>query len=72
MSVAVIVGALFSFSWVVVLLILLASLPSVILAFKASQISWSAFDMSSPLMRHAYYYRTIMTERSEAIKEVKT
>ncbi|MBU2638149.1 MAG: ABC transporter ATP-binding protein/permease [Nanoarchaeota archaeon] len=70
-SVVVILSALFAFNWLVVALILLASLPSIVLAFRASEILWSAFDTSSPIFRHAYYYKSLMTERPEAVKEIK-
>src|SRR3989344_1334926 len=70
-SVAVIIIALFSFNWVVVLIILSASIPSIIFAFKASKIVWSAFDSASPISREAHYYRGLLIESPQAIKEVK-
>lgn len=70
-SVLVIIGALFTFNWLVVALIVIASLPSIIFAFKASEINWSAFDISLPIGRHANYYKNLMTERPEVVKELK-
>lgn len=70
-SVLVIFGALFTFNWMTVALIVLASLPSIIFAFKASEINWSAFDISLPIGRHANYYKYLMTEKPEVIKELK-
>lgn len=70
-SVIVILSALFTFNWLVVALIIAASLPSIVLAFRASEILWSAFEASSPIFRHAHYYKSLMTERPEAVKEIK-
>ena len=70
-SVLVIVGALFTFNWLVVVLILIAAFPSVIFVFKVSAINWNAFDISLPTGRHANYYKTLMTERPEVVKELK-
>lgn len=70
-SALVIVGALFTFNWIVVLLVVLAALPSILLAFKSNQVAWGIFDAYSPVSRHAQYYRGLMTERPEAIKEIK-
>lgn len=70
-SSAVIIGALFSFKPIVVLLIILGALPSIVFAFKTTDVVWSAFDFYSPIRKEAYYYRKIMTERQEAIKEIK-
>ncbi|MDI3544076.1 MAG: ATP-binding cassette, subfamily bacterial [Candidatus Woesearchaeota archaeon] len=70
-SVLVIIGALFTFNWLIVALILIGSLPSIIFAFKASEINWTAFDSSLPIGRHANYYKSLMTERPEVVKELK-
>ncbi|MEK6892993.1 MAG: ABC transporter ATP-binding protein [Nanoarchaeota archaeon] len=70
-SVLIIISALFTFNWLVVALIIIASLPSIIFAFKASDINWSAFDISLPIGRYANYYKNLMTERPEVIKELK-
>lgn len=70
-SVLVIVGALLTFNWLIVVLILIASLPSMIFAFKASELNWNAFDISLPVGRHANYYKNLMTERPEVVKELK-
>ncbi|MBI3334823.1 ABC transporter ATP-binding protein [Candidatus Pacearchaeota archaeon] len=70
-SVLVIIGALFTFNWLVVALVILAALPSILLAFKSSQIEWGIFDAYSPVSRHAHYYRGLMTDRPDAIKEIK-
>ncbi|MBI5804021.1 ABC transporter ATP-binding protein [Candidatus Pacearchaeota archaeon] len=70
-SVLVVIGALFTFNWVVVLLIVGAAIPSIILAFRASKIVWSAFDSYSPISREANYYKNLMMDRPEAVKEIK-
>ncbi len=70
-SVLVVIGALFTFNWVVVLLIAGASIPSIIFAFGASKIVWSAFDLYSPISREANYYKKLMTDNPEAVKEIK-
>ncbi len=70
-SVLVIVGALFSFDWRVVALIIFAAAPSIIFAFRASEVEWSAFDGSLHIGRQAMYYKSLMTEKPEAIKELK-
>lgn len=70
-SVVVIVGALFTFNWMIVMLVLLAALPSIILVSRASKIAWSAFDSYSPISRQANYYRSLMMESPEAVKEIR-
>ncbi len=70
-SVLVVIGALFTFNWVVVLLIASASIPSIIFTFKASKIVWGAFDLYSPISREANYYRNLMTDSPEAVKEIR-
>lgn len=70
-GVLVIIGALLTFNWLVVVLIVIASLPSIIFAFKVSEVNWTAFSSSLPIGRHANYYKSLMTERPEVIKELK-
>lgn len=70
-SVLVVIGALFTFNWIVVLLIAGAAIPSVIFAFRASKIVWSAFDLYSPISREANYYRNLMMDSPEAVKEIR-
>lgn len=70
-SVAVIIGALFTFNALIVLLIILAALPSILIIFKNTRIQWSIFDSFSPLSRQANYYRYMMMENPQAIKEIK-
>ena len=70
-SVVVIVAALFTFSWKVVLLVVLAAVPSILLTFRAVNLVWSAFDVSSPIFRQANYYRSLMTDNPQAVKEIR-
>ena len=70
-SVLVIVGALFTFNWLIVLLIAGATIPSIIFAFRASKMVWGAFDSASPISREANYYRQLMIDRPEAVKEIR-
>lgn len=71
-SVLVIIVALVAFDWKLVILILLGAIPSVFVALKWSEMLWSAFAESSPIFRHASYYRSLLTEQPEAIKEIKS
>lgn len=71
-SVLVIVGALFAFDWRLVGLVMVGAIPSILLVLKTADVQWSAFVESSPISRHAYYYRSLLTEQPEAIKEVKS
>ncbi len=69
----VIIGALLAFDWRVVFLILLGAIPSIIIACKwSSEFLYSAFEQASPLYRHTWYYRSLLTEQPEAIKEIRT
>lgn len=69
----VIIGALLAFDWRVVALILLGAIPSIIIALKwSSEFLYSAFEQASPIYRHATYYRSLLTEQPEAIKEIRT
>ncbi|MEK6899272.1 MAG: ABC transporter ATP-binding protein [Nanoarchaeota archaeon] len=70
-SIIVIIGTLISFSPLVVLLVILGTMPSIILAFKTTDVVWNAFDVYSPIRKEAGYYRRIMTERQDAIKEIR-
>ncbi len=70
-SVLVVVGALSTFDWKVVTLIACATIPSMFFAFRASKIVWSAFDLSSPIYREAGYYKNLMTNSPESVKEIK-
>src|SRR3989344_1083677 len=71
-SVFVIFGALVFFDWRIVVIIALGSIPSIILALNTSELIWSAFMETSPISRHAYYYRSLLTEQPEAIKEIRS
>ncbi|HLD00859.1 MAG TPA: ABC transporter ATP-binding protein [Candidatus Nanoarchaeia archaeon] len=71
-SVVVIVGALFAFDWRLVGLVILGAVPSVLLVLRTAEVQWSAFAQSSPIFRHADYYRSLLTENPQAIKEVKS
>ncbi|MEK6896096.1 MAG: ABC transporter ATP-binding protein [Nanoarchaeota archaeon] len=70
-SSVVIIGALFSFKPIVVLLVIAGAMPSLIFAFKKTNIVWSAFDFYSPIRKEAHYYKRMMTDSPEAIKEIK-
>lgn len=71
-SVLVIVGALFTFDWRLVVLVVLGAIPSIFLVLKNTDIEWSAFSESSPIFRHAHYYRSLLTDQPQAIKEIKS
>lgn len=71
-SIIVIISALFPFDWRLVVLVILGSIPSVLLVLKTASLEWSAFSESSPIFRQAIYYRSLLTEQPEAIKEIKT
>ena len=71
-SVLVIVGALFIFDWRLVGLVILGAIPSILLVLRTAEVQWSAFAESSPIFRHAHYYRSLLTEQPEAIKEIKS
>lgn len=70
-SVLVIIGALFTFNILIVIFIILAALPSILLIFKNTRIQWGIFDSYSPLARKANYYRNMMMENPQAVKEIK-
>ncbi|HSU72245.1 MAG TPA: ABC transporter ATP-binding protein [Candidatus Binatia bacterium] len=71
-SVGVILVALFAADWRLVPIILGAALPGIFVAMRWSNVVWSAFSEASPISRHAYYYRTLLTEDASAIKEIKS
>ena len=71
-SIIVIIGALFLFDWRIVFIVLAGAIPSIVLVVKTAEVQWSAFTTSSPIFRHAQYYRSLLTESPEAIKEVKS
>ncbi|HLC53334.1 MAG TPA: ABC transporter ATP-binding protein [Candidatus Nanoarchaeia archaeon] len=66
-----IIGALFTLHWIIVVLVIAASLPSLFLVIKKSTVTWGIFDSYSPISRQANYYKSLLTERPEAIKEIK-
>jgi len=70
-SVVVILTALSAYSWIIVLVVLLGAIPGVFLAVRASENIWSAFMESSPISRQAHYYRAMMTEQVQALKEIR-
>ncbi len=70
-SLSVVVSVLFRFDWRIVALIALGALPSILLSMKSTRISWSIFEYSSPISRQADYFRQLMMEKPEAVKEIK-
>lgn len=70
-SILVIISALTTLNFLVVALIAFAAIPSVLLTFRRAKVTWGVFDASSPIFREAVYYKTLMTERPDAIKEIK-
>ena len=70
-STIAIVVALLVFDARIVLLIIAASVPGIIFVFKISKVYWSAFSSSSPVYRHARYYRNLMIDTPQATKELK-
>ncbi|MBI2632116.1 ABC transporter ATP-binding protein [Candidatus Pacearchaeota archaeon] len=70
-GVIVIIGALMTLNWIIVLLIIAAALPSIILIFKKTKLVWGIFDSYSPVSRQSKYYMSLMTERPDAIKELR-
>ncbi len=71
-SVFVIISALIFFDWRIILIVTLSAIPSIILALNTSELIWSAFTESSPISRHAYYYKSLLTEQPDAIKEIRS
>jgi len=71
-SILVIVVALFAFDWRLVGLVILGAIPSILLVLRTAEVQWSAFVESSPIFRHAHYYRSLLMERPEAMKEIKS
>lgn len=70
-SVIVIMVALFAYDWRLVAIVVFGAIPSILLVLKTAEVQWSAFSESSPLFRQTYYYRSLLTEQPEAIKEIK-
>jgi len=70
-SVVVIVSAILTFNPWIVLLIIIGTTPSLIVGLKTAEVVWSAFTGGSPIFRHAHYYRSLLTEQPEALKEIK-
>lgn len=52
-------------------LIFLGAIPGMYLSLKRTEITWSAFSSFSPISRHAEYYKNLLTQKTEAIKEIK-
>ncbi len=72
LSISIILFTLGHYDWKIVLLIIIGVLPSLYLALKSSRMAWSAFEQSSPIYREANYYRYLLTERPEVVKEIRT
>lgn len=70
-AILVIVSALMFYDWRLILLICVGSLPSIYFSMKWAELLWSAFNEASPIQRHAQYYRVMLTEQPEAIREIK-
>lgn len=71
-SVIVIIGALIVFDWRLVALVIFGAIPSIVLALRWADVLWSAFIESSPIFRHAHYYRSLLTEQPQAVKEIRS
>lgn len=59
------------FDFKVFVLILFGAIPGIYLSLKRTEITWSAFSSYSPISRHAEYYKNLLTQKPEAIKEIK-
>ncbi len=70
-STIAIVIAIIVFDPRIVALIVAASIPGIIFVFKTSEVYWSAFSSSSPIYKHARYYRNLMINTPQATKELK-
>ena len=70
-SVLVIISALFTFNRVIVILVALSAIPSILFNFRATKIAWSAFDSNSAISREAHYYKDMMMNNPNAVKEIK-
>ncbi|MEK6792920.1 MAG: ABC transporter transmembrane domain-containing protein, partial [Nanoarchaeota archaeon] len=70
-SVIVISVTFFRYSPTVAMLVLAGALPQMWASTKTTKVLWGAFDYSSPISREALYYKRLMTERAEAVKEVR-
>jgi len=70
-SAGIIIAALAVYDIRLVFIILIGSIPSVILSLKTSDALWSAFTEGSPIFKQVHYYRNLLTEKKEAIKEIQ-
>ena len=70
-SVIVIIITLLTFNIWVVIFISMSVIPSIILIFKKTKIAWAIFDSYSPLQRKANYYKGLMMESPDAVKEIR-
>ncbi len=70
-SITIIVGALSAFDWRIIVLIAAGTIPSIFMSLRWGEVVWSAFSEWSPIFRQTQYYRSLLTERPEAIKEIR-
>lgn len=70
-SVAVISITLLYYDWRIFSLIVLASIPSILFSLRSKRMIWGIFDATSPVSQEAGYYKRLLTERPEAVKEVR-
>jgi len=70
-GIGVIATALLAYNPLIILLVLIGAIPSVIFAFTGINYLWSAFAESSPIRRHASYYKWLMTDQPEAVREIR-
>lgn len=68
----VIIGALATHDIRILLLVSLGAIPSIIVAIRSGANFWSNYEESSPMYRQTSYYKNLLTERPEAIKEIRS
>ncbi len=52
-------------------IVAIGAIPSIILPFFFVNTVWSAYEGASPIIKHANYYHTLLSESPEAIKEIR-
>ncbi len=71
-SVVVIGVAIAAYDYWILLIIAAGAIPGMWRALKVSELLWSAYADASPISRHAYYYKGLLTEQPESIREIRT